>query len=155
MTDAKFTPGPWEIAADGTYPPDEGRKVLGARQHNSAGEPVRYAVAQFIDDRDVHLIVAAPDLYEALNGLEPLFGRPHENSLERFERIAAQFYRETGFLAPGKDAPAAGGQPDIEERRQRYDAWIDAKVAKARAALAKVSPQEAGAQDHPQEKNGG
>jgi hypothetical protein len=76
---------------------------------------------------------------EALGGMDPvarrrleratvLNVRPGENSLERFERIASAFYRETGLLAPGKDAPAAGGQPDHEERRARFDAWIDEKT---------------------------
>ena len=57
---AKWTPGPWEVAKKGTYPDDEGCKVLGPD-----GYP-RYYVAQFIKDADVDLISAAPDLYDAL-----------------------------------------------------------------------------------------
>lgn len=90
---------------------------------------------------------AAPDLYEALSDVEFLFARPGENSVERFERLAEAFYRDTGLLAPGKDAPAAGGQPDREERSEKYDAWIDAKIASARAALQRVSPQAQGQQN--------
>jgi hypothetical protein len=74
-------------------------------------------------------------LREALSGVEFIFSRPGEDSVERFERLAAAFYRDTGVMMPGKDAPAAGGQPDIEERRKKYDAWIDAKIERARSAL--------------------
>lgn len=74
-------------------------------------------------------------LIEALSGVEFIFARPGENSVERFERLAEAFYRDTGLLAPGKDAPAAGGQPARDERSARYDAWIDAKIERARSAL--------------------
>lgn len=78
---------------------------------------------------------AAPALYEALSGVEFIFARPGESSVDRFERLAEAFYRDTGLLAPGKDAPAAGGQPDDDVRRERYDAWIDARLSAARSAL--------------------
>ena len=77
----------------------------------------------------------ADGMREALAGLEQYFDRAGENSIERYERIAAQFYRETGIMAPGKDVSAAGGQPEHEVRRERYDAWVAAKVAAARAFL--------------------
>lgn len=52
--------------------------------------------------------------------------------LERYEELAAAFHRETGFLAPGKDAPAAaGGFPSEEERRERWRAWCAARAAAA------------------------
>lgn len=78
---------------------------------------------------------AAPALCDALSGVEFIFARPGESSVDRFERLAEAFYRDTSILAPGKDAPAAGGQPDDDVRRERYDAWIDAKVIAARSAL--------------------
>ena len=68
---------------------------------------------------------------EALAGLEMLFPREGENSLETFERIADAFRRETGYLRPGKDCMIH----DPEVRRARYDKWIADKLAAARAAL--------------------
>ena len=48
-----------------------------------------------------------------------------EDVLERFERIAAEFYRDTGYLAPGKDQPAAMcGTPTLEERTAAFKAWL-------------------------------
>ena len=38
-----------------------------------------------------------------------------------FERIAEQFYAETGLLAPGKSVPPAMGGYDEAERQQRWD----------------------------------
>lgn len=44
-----------------------------------------------------------------------------ENATERYDRLAAQFYRETGIMAPGKDVAAAlGTSMTIEDR---YEAW--------------------------------
>lgn len=42
------TPGPWEVAEEGTYHLDEGGKVLGPQRFNSHGKPVRYYVAQYV-----------------------------------------------------------------------------------------------------------
>lgn len=48
-----------------------------------------------------------------------------EDVLERFERIAAEFYRDTGYLAPGKDQPAAMcGIPTLEQRQAAFKAWL-------------------------------
>jgi len=44
-----------------------------------------------------------------------------------YEKLAAQFKKETGLLAPGKDAPAAvAGCPEYahEYRLQEWDKWI-------------------------------
>lgn len=49
------------------------------------------------------------------------------NSIEQFELEAALFYKDTGFLAPGKDEPAAMvGKTDYdreEVRRLLKRAW--------------------------------
>lgn len=138
MSGPGFTPGPWFAV---------GARVL-ARSKNQLDEDEALSIADV--DMDVRidvdgegavnaaLIAAAPELYEALDGVEQLFALHGETSIERFERIAAQFYSDTGLLAPGKDAPAAGNQPDHPERRAAYDTWINAKVDRARAALAKA-----------------
>jgi hypothetical protein len=41
--------------------------------------------------------------------------RPVDNDIEKFERLATLFYRQTGFMAPGKDIPAAAGPQNISE----------------------------------------
>lgn len=51
-------------------------------------------------------------------------------STESFERLAAEFYRETGILAPGKDQPAAmGGHLSDEEREKAWRMWIASRAA--------------------------
>lgn len=66
-----------------------------------------------------------------------------ENSVITFERIAERFYRETGLLAPGKDAPAAA-RMDIDARRKAWDEWCERKNDEIdellRAALSKALP---------------
>ena len=60
------------------------------------------------------------------------------NATDRFEALAAEFYRDTGITAPGKDeAPGAGGL-DLEMRRAAWNQWIKNKadVAAAKARLA-------------------
>lgn len=89
---------------------------------------------------NARLIAAAPDLYEALADLADVFALPGENSVERFERLAAMFRTDTGYLAPGKDQPMFGpDQPDGDELRAIYDGWYQAKIDRARAALTKAT----------------
>lgn len=73
---------------------------------------------------------------EALNDLQDVFARDGECSMERFERLAEMFRRDTGFMAPGKDPGMCGPQqPEGAELREIYDAWFAAKVTRARTAL--------------------
>lgn len=128
----KWTPGPWSVQPNAHDVPcivqgPNYRVAVAHRQENRPNEATAAANAR--------LIAAAPALYEALSGVEFIFARPGESSVDRFERLAEAFYRDTGLLAPGKDAPAAGGQPDDDVRRERYDAWIDARLSAARSAL--------------------
>lgn len=77
------------------------------------------------------------ELVTALDRLYDLFQRPGEGSNECFERIADCFYRDTGFLRPGKSEPMEttwGGKE--EERRKIYDEWLDRRKEAARSALA-------------------
>lgn len=59
----------------------------------------------------------------ALRALRPEGGEP--SALERFEREAEAFYDATGYMAPGKDVPAAmGATSDYEMRRAcAWEAW--------------------------------
>ena len=54
-----------------------------------------------------------------------------EGPFERFERLAAEFYRDTGIMAPGKDQPAGmGGSPSLEERCAAWDKWHEERQEK-------------------------
>lgn len=47
-------------------------------------------------------------------------------TLEEFEDMAREFYEETGYLAPGKDFPAAlAGDPrgEYDTRLAKWTAW--------------------------------
>jgi len=77
-------------------------------------------------------------LVEALAELQDVFAREGEGSLERFERLAEMFRKDTGYLAPGKDPGMCSRQPDGYELRRIYDDWFNAKVVRAREALAQA-----------------
>lgn len=82
--------------------------------------------------------VGAPDLLEALEWSEQFNRRPNEDHLECFERIAEVFYRQTGYLRPGKDAsPQTGSSTD--ERHAAWDAWIADGIARTRVAIQKAT----------------
>jgi hypothetical protein len=49
---------------------------------------------------------------------------PEESPLERFERLAEAFRKETGIWPPGKDRPAAMGSDGIPDA-ERMDLWTD------------------------------
>lgn len=75
-------------------------------------------------------------LREALERLTELYALPGESNVDRFERVAEMFYRETGCYAPGKDvAAAAGDSTSMVERVARWEAWYVARAEKGRAAL--------------------
>ncbi len=85
---------------------------------------------------NARLIASAPDLLAALVELADVFALDGEGSIERFERLAAMFRKDTGYLAPGKDQPMGGSdQPDGDKLRAIYDAWYSGKVTRARAAI--------------------
>ena len=45
------------------------------------------------------------------------------DSMERFERVADIFRKETGYMRPGKDSPTAYGDDDREKRIEVFEAW--------------------------------
>lgn len=71
----------------------------------------------------------------ALAGLEMLFSREGENAADRFERVADEFYRETGVMRPGKSYPDAMPAPSDEERTRVYEEWVAAKLRAARECM--------------------
>lgn len=57
---------------------------------------------------------------------------PSETAVERFERIAAEFHRDTGMTAPGKDVAAEMGTAD--DYAVRWAAWQEWLAQRRRAA---------------------
>lgn len=141
MAEAKHTPGPWEWVKDSdgiAFLKGGGLYVL-SPEFSADDERVHVDTWLDVSDANAALIAAAPELLKALTGLVTFFSPPGECSMERFERLAAEFYRETGMLAPGKSEPMeCSYQGRDEERRERYDRWVADRVAAARAAIAKA-----------------
>ena len=44
---------------------------------------------------------------------------------ERFEYMAELFYKQTGYMAPGKDCPAAFGGGDYDKRIEMWKEWVE------------------------------
>lgn len=145
-----FTPGPWFVdakalgiwcnSAKGGHTKIfdvRGWGYLTGQGHGALGLDAETATK--IQHANAAVAAAAPDLLEALETLEAFYERKNEDSFDHFERIADWFYKETGYLRPGKDC-------FLHEREVREAAWTKwraEKLAKARAAIAKarkVSP---------------
>jgi hypothetical protein len=67
--------------------------------------------------------------------LRALAARYDMTATERYEADAEAFYRETGFMAPGKDVPMAMGGQDEQERRAAHERWIAARNAQQQADI--------------------
>ncbi len=74
------------------------------------------------------------ELVKAAKGVEELFARDDECSIEHFDRKAMLFYGETGIWPPGKSAP--DHVETQEDAMERFSAWQRGKVDALRAALA-------------------
>lgn len=82
------------------------------------------------------LLATVERMRGALDELQDVFAHENECSMDRFERLAEMFRKDTGFMAPGKDrGVGSADQPDGPELHRIYDAWFSAKVTRARAAL--------------------
>lgn len=96
------------------------------------------------------IIHEAADEVERLRRIETVaraaaarFQQPGECIAARFERVAEMFRRETGFLAPGKDEPAAAyaGEDRERERVEAWNAWSRKPIDDLIAALAPGGPR--------------
>jgi hypothetical protein len=65
-----------------------------------------------------------------------LFKADGEDSNACLERLAEEFWKETGMLAPFKDQSALDNSTTYDERADAYAAWREAKVVAGFAALA-------------------
>lgn len=79
-----------------------------------------------------------PDaLVEAAESLTSIAKIGDEDSISFFERVASDFYRDTGVLRPGKSESMAGGSGlTDEERWALWSSWCAAKWEGVKAALA-------------------
>ncbi len=62
----------------------------------------------------------------------PPVAAPAESDYDRFERLADEFYRATGYMAPGKDDRS--NSHTYQERRDKWDEWISARQKAAAPA---------------------
>lgn len=80
-TDLKHTPGPWHIFSKGKYPNSD--RLIRAHVSHGVGYdgplgPV--ANIEFVTPEDLALFVAAPDMLEALIGLEGVLATAESNA---------------------------------------------------------------------------
>ena len=61
-------------------------------------------------------------------------GYAGDNALENWENVAAEFYRDTGFLRPGKSYPPEC-YVDPEEQRAAWNTWVKARALRTAAAI--------------------
>lgn len=69
-------------------------------------------------------------------------GRPNEDSNQIFERIAADFKRDTGYLRPGKDCQTHSR----EERNEKWEKWTTQKNNELDDEIAEALERNDGAQ---------
>jgi len=83
----------------------------------------------------LHELLAGPAApLEALRLIHDWRGLCDEDRLHAWERIGADFYRDTGYLRPGKDEPMGFETPD-GERADAWKAWTAEQNARIDAAL--------------------
>ena len=142
---AQHTPGPWKFEPDMRV--DEHARPFDPEKEYLAGWNVTNGETEIVGiegiipggeaEANARLIAAAPDLLAALTELADVFAQDGERPGARFDRLATMFYKDTGYLAPGKDVSEFGpDQPDGPALLAIYDAWYLGKVTRARAAIA-------------------
>jgi hypothetical protein len=125
--------------------PDHTEYVRAALATNAVKEVCSHLEQKARELDDAHAEIER--LRNALTGALSWFSDPDADKLEQWERIASEFYEETGYLRPGKSYPLGSYVPDdLDEiwgewtlRRQRET------IANMRAALV-VSPPSSGVQ---------
>ncbi len=76
----------------------------------------------------------AEQMREALQMIHDWRGLCDSSKFETWERIASDFYRDTGFLRPGKSYPM-DCQPDEKEQSAAWKAWVTEQNAKVDDAI--------------------
>ena len=80
----------------------------------------------------------AGELAEASAGIAELYAGAGENINDSFERVSGLFRRDTGYIAPGKDCRIH----DYGTRALAWTAWMEGRIEKLRAALAKYEQEQ-------------
>ena len=86
----------------------------------------------------VSVSVPADQLSHAVRDAEVLEQRAERLLMTytaRFEQDADEFYRATGFMAPGRSVPAAMGGYDEDQRQAEWDRWVAEQTDLFRWAL--------------------
>jgi hypothetical protein len=73
------------------------------------------------------VVAGEHELRSVLAEVQAWRGLPDETSIETWERIAALFHAETGFLRPGKDEPSRAPTTAPRDRQLAWDKWVDEK----------------------------
>ena len=132
---AKHTPGNLrldtiaadEFASDVALVADNGQTVFElsvSHYSNAPANAARLALCWNTHDQ----------LVAALEWHEQFMPRDGEASSGRYDRIAEVFYKETGYIAPGKDAPMCSGT-SYEDRLAAWDKWAKDGLERTRAAI--------------------
>ncbi|WNV09993.1 hypothetical protein [Tardiphaga sp. 709] len=145
---AEHTPTPWRVERGtdliwGACNPDDMTTygmgyaiVCGTTSSYTGGKPS-------IDEREANadFIIKACNshdaLVKALEGMVLVCGRTGD-SFTDFEEQAEAFYQEIGCMRPGKSVPMEMDRDDHEERRIKYNAWVQIKIEAGRDALKAV-----------------
>ncbi|WP_423939673.1 hypothetical protein [Alcanivorax sediminis] len=141
MQEFKGTPGPWVVTNTADI-------FTGLGAKNSEGIEASRNDGWHVADCDMgglcleevasnaQLIAAAPELLEAALFAERRSKQPGEGQTEYFERIADEFYRKHGYLAPGKDDPMRS--VSREEAMKAWDQFLAEPAEARKAAIAKA-----------------
>lgn len=135
--EAKASSTPW-IDDNGYRVRNSAGECLFETKHFDAASGSDSTLAAGLRTRAPSLLSMAESWHELVEALESLMG-VSDDSMERFEAWAEEFYRETRMMAPGKDEPAAwGGTATYEERQATWSEWHAKRRTKAREALARA-----------------
>lgn len=142
---APISATPWDLAAGNKWSIDSENHDFAGDSGNEVivdanGSVVAY-VSGGMENGNGALLAAAPALRDALKEYVEL----SDVSLDSLERLASEFYCDTGYLAPGKDIPPAIDSDAYRaERQQRWNKWAKGKHD-TRLAWARVALKQAGA----------
>lgn len=147
---AAHTPGPWSIREGygllktEVGPSDRAVATVWTKRMPNGKEDQKDPVAWSEGEANARLIAAAPELLAALSECGEWFGLT-KPPLDQWEDMAKEFYKETGFLRPGKDYPMAAGLDEEREaeRNATWNEWAERRrsemIARIRAAIARAS----------------
>lgn len=90
------------------------------------GKPVVMVAHDRRHDRPIGVQLASDPIPTNYHVIKTFYPPKTLTAVQRFERMAKLFYKDTGFIAPGKDVPAEiGGDEYDRERRAAWDAWLN------------------------------